>query len=93
MMMMMIKMMVMMMMMMIKMMTMTTTTTTMITMMMTMMMIDPSGRPDKGALDNLSLIPEFFLQKLRFYVIRIVYLCSDCVPYLTSIFNSITKLL
>ena len=47
----------------------------------------------KGALDNFSLIPIFFFQKSwDFYIIRSVYLCSDCMLNLTCSFNSVTKI-
>ena len=47
----------------------------------------------KGALDNFSLIPQFFFQKSwAFYTIRSVYLCSDCIFNFTCNFNFITQL-
>ena len=47
----------------------------------------------KGALDNFSLIPNFFFQKSwAFYTIRSGYLCSDCMLNLTWNFNLITKI-
>ena len=46
----------------------------------------------KGALDNFSLIPQFFHKSWDFYTIRSVYICSDCMLNLTCNFNSVTKI-
>ena len=41
----------------------------------------------KEALENFSLIPQFFSNKLRFLYHRSVYLYSDCMLNLTCNFN------
>ena len=46
----------------------------------------------KGALDNFSLIPKFKKKSWDFYIIRSVYLCSECMLNLTCSFNSVTKI-
>ena len=46
----------------------------------------------KGALDNFSLMPQFFSKKWDFNTIRSVYLCSDCMLNLTCKFKLITKI-
>ena len=52
------------------------------------------GEKIKGALDNFSLIPDFFSKKIEIFIITIrsVYLCSDCMRNLTCKFHLITKI-
>ena len=46
----------------------------------------------KGALDNFSLIPNFFKKVENFYIIRSVFQCSGCMQNLTCRFNLVTEI-